>query len=172
MDSVPWVHGICLWGRVQDSHSAETKHICSKSNLLYVCTHYCFTSWYDLVMVSGNDTLPSIKIRITPRRDVHSIGYEGGVSNRQTMWRTLLGAKMLWTPCQADNLYASISQYCNYSRLLWLYTMLLWKQQNPTWYTVYIYMWLGEQKPTHPTFLKMIETEPDIVLATADRASV
>ena len=38
----------------------------------------------DLVIVSVTDTLPSIKIRITLRK-VHSIRYEGGVSNRQTI---------------------------------------------------------------------------------------
>ena len=39
----------------------------------------------DLVIVNVNDTLPSIKICITLRRNVHSSRYVGGVSNRQTI---------------------------------------------------------------------------------------
>ena len=44
----------------------------------------CSYALLDLVIVSVNDTLPSIKIRITPRRNVHSSRYAGGV-NRQTI---------------------------------------------------------------------------------------
>ena len=170
VDSVPWVHGICPWGTVQDKcRLSETKHICSKNNLLHICTHNCFTSWYDLVIVSVNDTLPSIKIRITPRRNVHSSRYAGGVSNRQTinhMWRTFLGANMLWTPCQAENRFLNIAITPPYTLLIIYHVAVKTAKFNMI--IIYVTRWA---KIWHILHFKN-EIGLDIVLVTIDRASV
>lgn len=152
-----------------DSHSAETKHICSKNNLLHVCTHNCFTSWYDLVIVSVNDALPSIKVRRTPRRNVHSSRYAGGVSNRQTinhMWRTFLGANMLWTPCQAENRFLNIAITPPYTLLIICHVAVETAKFNMI--IIYVTRWA---KIWHILHFKN-EIGPDIVLVTIDRASV